>query len=182
MECYLQLDHLEVRRLLEVDHGLGQESLDQLVGVVLWLREGVYRVYALLGWTLTLPVEAHVAGALVSELEPRVGVGTVLADAAEHEESLLGLLEEGVVLPDESGGRVLSARLLDLYQQVSELKRLTLLHLLVEHDPAHVLDVEEVLALEELADVHDVLLLDPDEQDAVLHHALGDHQLRELLH
>lgn len=33
----LQLDHPEVRLLLEVNHGLGEEGLNQLVGVVLWL-------------------------------------------------------------------------------------------------------------------------------------------------
>ena len=41
---YLQLDHLQMGRLLQIDHGLRKEGLYQLVGVVLRLGKTVDRV------------------------------------------------------------------------------------------------------------------------------------------
>ena len=59
---------------------------------------------------------------------------------------------------------------------------ITILHLLVEHDPAHVLHVVEFLTFKELADLHDVLFFDPDEEYAIDHHTFRDNELLELLH
>ena len=55
--------------------------------------------------------------------------------------------------------------------------KLTSFHVLVKHDPTHVLNIVEFLVLKELAHIHDVLLLDPDEENPILHHTLRDHQL-----
>ena len=51
-----------------------------------------------------------------------------------------------------------------------------LLLVLVEHDVAHVFDVVELEILKELDDLGDVLLLDPDEEESVLHHVHWDRQ------
>lgn len=117
----LQLYHLEVRGLLEVDHRFRKEGLDQLVRIVLRLSKGVHRIYIMDQYTdiflLTIPVEDDVTCALVSQF--KLGVSTLravsLTDAAEHQESLLGLLKIGIVLTNESRCRVLGSSLFNLY-------------------------------------------------------------------
>ena len=76
---YLQLDHLEVRRLLQVDHGFRQESLDQLVGVVLRLRESVHRVYTSL-IHFFLPIQSKTTSPVLWCLSSSLAVPWSLSD------------------------------------------------------------------------------------------------------
>jgi hypothetical protein len=73
-------------------------------------------------------------------------LSVALAHATEHEESLLRLLKVGVILTNEGRSRVLGLSFLNLYVLLGILK-LTSFHVLVKHDPAHVLNIVELLAL-----------------------------------
>ena len=73
-----QLDHLNRSHLLrvlfvslclrELAHRLGEQSLDQFEGVVLWLLERI---------SVISPIENHIAGALVPQLQVIVLLGFV---------------------------------------------------------------------------------------------------------
>jgi len=79
--------------LLQVNHRLRKESLDQLVGVVLRLGEGVDWIYSINLGFLTFPVEDDVSSALMAEFEFGGGtdVAILVAGATEHHQSLLRL-------------------------------------------------------------------------------------------
>ena len=47
--------------------------------------------------------------------------------------------------------------------------KLTFLHGLIKHNPTHVLYVVELLTFKKLANIHDVLLFNPNEDNAILH-------------
>ena len=174
---------------LVVNHGLGQHCFDQLVHVPVWLvvfiARDTIRVYTfalvqsvlhffrkfaaevqgspelfvhfLRGLLLeNCPVENDVAGPLVPQLQ---GARAFLVGSSpENKQCFLALLDVLVVLAHE---RVLD---IDFSSGVN-----LLLHVLIEHHIAHVFDVHEVLLFEQLNDSGEVLLLDPNENKAVLH-------------
>ena len=52
---------------------------------------------------------------------------------------------------------------------------------LVQHDPAYVFNVDEVLLLQNSDDIEDDFLLDPDENEAVDEEVLRELKVREVL-
>lgn len=99
-------------------HGLGKERLDQLIGVVTGLLEGVARIY---------PVKHDVARSLMPQFQriwllcrgPNVGDDVLLPKGgrraelgpSKHQEGLMRLAEVSVLLPDyrSSGVSILEA-------------------------------------------------------------------------
>jgi hypothetical protein len=63
---------------------------------------------------LTKPVKDDIASALMSKLKLSATL-IRLAEATEHQKSLLGLLQVGVVLANEGWSGILGPRLVDLY-------------------------------------------------------------------
>jgi hypothetical protein len=189
---------LSIFWLAIIYHGLGKQRLNQLVDVVVWLEHLVpwdsivvddarlvQSVLHFFGQLLTKvqrplqlldhiriilglvfddgPVEANVAGSLMSQFQ--CAACFLVGRSSQNEERLLGFLQESVLLLDKGIVNVSLSREINI-----------LLHVLVEHDVAHVLNIIELQLLEEFDQFRDVFFLDPDEQQAIFHHVHGNFQ------
>lgn len=94
----------------------------------------------------------------------------ILGHPPEHQETFVRLFQVCEVFEDHGWRCVDGGKLPHLF-----------LHLPVDHNVAHVLNIEEVHILQVLDDLRNEFFLDPDEEHAILHDLLRYLQVFELL-